>query len=252
MITLQDLLQYLNQLLQPELFSDVCPNGLQIEGKSKISRIAFAVSASLATIKQAVLIKADALIVHHGIFWDKTSAVLLGPKKQKLQLLLENEISLIAYHLPLDAHQTIGNNWKAARDLGLIHLQAFGSIGANKIGVKARLKKAALVEVFQEKLEVYYGHVAHTALGGKKQIASAAIVSGGAHWIIEQAIQEGIDCFITGSFDEPIWDLAYENGIHFFALGHFATERIGIQSLKQIATKHFSVPTNFINLFNPF
>ncbi|MGB7128480.1 MAG: Nif3-like dinuclear metal center hexameric protein [Candidatus Rhabdochlamydia sp.] len=251
MITLQDLLQYLNQLLQPELFSDVCPNGLQVEGKKMISRVAFAVSASLATIKQAIALKADALIVHHGIFWDKTSCVLLGPKKQKFQLLLENEISLLAYHLPLDAHQTVGNNWKAARDLGLINLKAFGSLGTNKIGVKAQIKPI-LAEGFQTKLEAYYEHVAHAALGGKKLISSVAIVSGGAHWMIEQAIQEGMDCFVTGSFDEPIWDLAYENGIHFFALGHFSTEKVGVQSLKQITTKHFDIPTDFINLFNPF
>ena len=251
MITLQDLLQYLNQLLQPEFFSDVCPNGLQVEGKKVISRVAFAVSSSLATIKQAIAIKADALIVHHGIFWDKTSYILVGSKKQKFQLLLENEISLLAYHLPLDAHQTVGNNWKVARDLDLTNLKAFGSIGTNKIGVKAQIKPT-LVEDFQTKLETYYEHVAHTALGGKKHIASVAIVSGGAHWMIEQAIQEGMDCFVTGSFDEPIWDLAYENEIHFFALGHFSTEKVGIQSLKQITTKHFDVPTHFINLFNPF
>lgn len=251
MITLQDLLQYLNQLLQPELFSDVCPNGLQVEGKKTVSRIAFAVSASLATIKQAIAVKADVLVVHHGIFWDKSAPVLLGPKKQKLQLLLENDISLLAYHLPLDAHQVVGNNWKAARDLSLANLKVFGSIGSNKIGVKGICKDTP-VEIFQEKLEAYYEHVAHAALGGKKNISSVAIVSGGAHWLIEQAIQEGVDCFITGSFDEPIWDLAYENELHFFALGHFSTERVGIQSLKQITTNHFDIPTNFINLFNPF
>lgn len=251
MITLQDLLQYLNQLLQPELFSDVCPNGLQLEGKKTISRIAFAVSASLATIKQAVVVKADALVVHHGIFWDQSLSVFLGPKKQKLQLLLENDISLIAYHLPLDAHQVVGNNWKAAHDLNLTNLQAFGSVGSNKIGVKGIVKDMS-VEIFQEKLETYYGHIAHAALGGKKNISSVAIVSGGAHWMIEQAIQEEIDCFVTGSFDEPIWDLAYENGLHFFALGHFSTERVGVQSLKQITTNHFDIPTSFINLFNPF
>ncbi|WP_350339707.1 MULTISPECIES: Nif3-like dinuclear metal center hexameric protein [Candidatus Rhabdochlamydia] len=250
-MTLQDLLQYLNQLLQPELFSDVCPNGLQIEGKKTISRVAFAVSASLATIKQAIALKADALIVHHGIFWDKTSCILLGSKKQKFQLLLENEISLLAYHLPLDAHQTVGNNWKAARDLNLTDLKAFGSLCGNKIGVKAQIKPT-LVESFQTKLEAYYEHVAHTSLGGKKQISSVAIVSGGAHWMIEQAIQEEVDCFITGSFDEPIWDLAYENGIHFFALGHFSTEKVGVKCLKQITTKHFAIPAHFINLFNPF
>lgn len=251
MITLQDLLQYLNQLLQPELFSDVCPNGLQVEGKKTISRIAFAVSASLATIKQAVVVKADALVVHHGIFWDKSSSVFWGPKKQKLQLLLENDISLIAYHLPLDAHRVVGNNWKAAHDFNLTNLQAFGSIGSNKIGVKGIIKDTS-VEIFQEKLETYYGHIAHAALGGKKNISSVAIVSGGAHWMIEQAIQEEIDCFVTGSFDEPIWDLAYENGLHFFALGHFSTEKVGVQSLKQITTNHFDIPTSFIDLFNPF
>src|SRR6185295_12703822 len=134
MITLQDLSQDLQQLLSPEDFSDYCPNGIQVEGKHEIQRIAFAVSASLATIEEAVKRKADALIVHHGIFWNKDTYIITGTKKKKLELLIKEGISLLAYHLPLDAHQQVGNNWKAAFDLGLEDLNPFYLIGKSAIG----------------------------------------------------------------------------------------------------------------------
>ncbi len=246
MITLQDLFLYLQNLLSAADFADYCPNGLQVEGKRQVRKICFAVSASLATIDEAVKKGADVLIVHHGIFWNKDSYPVVGIKRDKLKLLLENQISLLAYHLPLDAHPSVGNNWKAASDLGFTDLEAFSSYG-----VKAKMKPTD-VGVLQKKLEAYYGHPAHVALGGKKKVNSVAIISGGAHRSIDQAADEGVDCFITGSFDEPIWDIAHERKINFFALGHYATERIGILALMANLQKHFQIPCEFIDLFNPF
>ncbi len=251
MITLQDLSQYLQQLLSPEDFSDYCPNGVQVEGKQEINRIAFAVSASLATIEEAVKRGADALIVHHGIFWNKDPYVVTGTKKNKLELLLKGGISLLAYHLPLDAHPQIGNNWKAAFDLGLEDLNPFYSIGKLSIGVKGKMAPIS-VEAFQKKLEAYYGHPAHVALGGKKEVRSAAIISGGAHRYIDQAADEKVDCYITGSFDEPVWDIAHERKINFFALGHYSTERVGVFALMAQLHKLFRIPCEFIDFFNPF
>jgi dinuclear metal center YbgI/SA1388 family protein len=246
MITLQDLFLYLQTLLSPQAFDDYCPNGIQVEGKQEVKRICFAVSASLATIEEAVRRGADALIVHHGIFWNKDPYAIIGPKREKLELLLTRKISLLAYHLPLDAHPRVGNNWKAALDLGFYDLEPFSAFG-----VKGRMPTIP-VDALRKKLETYYGHPAHVAIGGKKEVASAAIISGGAHRYIDQAADAGVDCYITGSFDEPIWDIAHERKIHFFALGHYSTERVGVLALMADLHKQFQVPVEFIDLFNPF
>jgi dinuclear metal center YbgI/SA1388 family protein len=251
MITLQALSQFLDHLLSPKLFGDYCPNGLQVEGKERIHTIAFAVSASVAAVDAAVKMKADALIVHHGIFWDKEPMSVVGPKKEKLSQLLGENISLFAYHLPLDAHGEIGNNWKAAADLGWENLQPFGKMGKTAIGVKGSFKPMR-VQDFQKQLEGYYKHPAHVALGGPLEVKTAALVSGGAHRTIQEAADEGIDCFITGSFDEPIWDIAHERRVNFFALGHYATETIGVLALMQLLSQTFGVRSEFIDLPNPF
>lgn len=251
MITLQDLSEYLQRLLTPEEFADYCPNGIQVEGKQNIQRICFAVSASLAAIKEAIKRKADVLIVHHGIFWSKDPQIVVGVRREKLARLLEAEMTLMAYHLPLDAHPHLGNNWKAAFDLGLDELEPFCKQGKMAIGVKGKMAPIPATE-FRKKLEAYYGHPAHLALGGEKVVSSVAIVSGGAHRQIEEAADCGVDCFVTGSFDEPVWDIAHERKINFFALGHYSTERIGPLALMADLHKQFKVPCEFIELFNPF
>lgn len=251
MITLQDLSLYLQQLLTPSDFSDCCPNGLQVEGKGEVRKICFAVSANLMAIEEAVCNQADVLIVHHGIFWNKESCLIVGTKKDKLEYLLRNKTSLLAYHLPLDAHPRVGNNWKAAFDLGLEDLQPFQMLGNRSLGVKGKMSSVS-VQAFKQKLEAYYRHPAHVALGGKKEVRSAAFISGGAHRYLDQAADEGVDCFITGSFDEPVWDVAHERKINFFALGHYATERVGILALMADVQKHFRISCEFIDHDNPF
>ena len=203
MITLQELCQYIKGVLQTDNFADFCINGLQVEGNPGISRIATAVSASLETIQAAAESDVQALIVHHGLFWNKDTHAVTGTKKKKLQLLLQHGISLLAYHLPLDAHQEFGNNWKAARDMGWKDLQPF-FISGIPIGVKGKLKKTP-VEDFQKSLENYYQHPAYSALGGNPSVQSVALVSGGAHKSIVDAAAAGVDCYVTGSFDEPVW-----------------------------------------------
>ena len=171
---------------------------------------------------------------------------MTGIKRDKLERLLKNGMSLLAYHLPLDAHPRIGNNWKAAMDLGLVDLQPF-----QVIGVQGSMPSTN-VDVFCKKLEAYYGHPAHVALGGKKQVTTVALVSGGAHRTIEQAADAGVDCYITGSFDEPVWDIAHERKINFFALGHYSTERVGVLALMAELQKQLNIPCEFIDLVNPF
>lgn len=251
MITLQEFFEYLEQLLPTEKIVDYCPNGLQVEGKPSIKRIGTGVSANLATIEAAAAKGVDALIVHHGLFWQRDSYVIEGVKKEKLKLLLDHGISLFAYHLPLDLHQEIGNNWLAAKELGWQELQPFGYLNGIPIGVKGIIPDTSRKE-FQANLERYYGHPATCALGGKENVATAALISGGAYKNIADAVQAGVDCFITGNFDEPAWSQAFEEKINFFALGHSATERVGPKALSQRLTKDLGISCEFLDIHNPF
>jgi dinuclear metal center YbgI/SA1388 family protein len=251
MLTREELIFYLNGKLEVSQFNDFSVNGLQIEGKQNIKRVATGVSASLATIEAAVEYKADALIVHHGIFWSKESYVIEKTKRLKIQLLLENEISLLAYHLPLDAHPLFGNNWRAAMDLGWECLEPFGYFQGKEIGVKGIFPKCS-VDSFIDKLQKYYDHSAISVKGGKPLIQSAALISGGAYKELQTAAKEGLDCFITGNFDEPAWNWAFEEKIHFLALGHTATEKVGPRALAIHLRDSFRVEASFLEDNNPF
>lgn len=251
MLTLEELCSYLDNLLPGQGVVDHAPNGLQVEGKVHIANVATAVTASLATIEAAVEQHVDVLIVHHGIFWQRDSYVIQGVKRKKLQLLLEHEISLFAYHLPLDMHPLIGNNWKAAKDLEWVDLQPFAYLDRVPIGVKGRIAPCSREE-FKNRLEAYYRHPATCAWGGPQFIETVALVSGGAHKTILEAAKEGIDAYITGNFDEPTWHQAMEEKINFYALGHSATERIGPIALAIHLEKTLALPCHFLDLENPF
>lgn len=241
----------LNKYFNIHLFSDFCINGLQVEGKKKIQKAATAVSANKSTIQQAIDAHIDVLIVHHGLFWKREEIVITGSLKEKIELLLKNQISLLTYHLPMDAHKETGNNWKAAIDLGWNSLQAFGPSHEIPLGVQGSFPKIDIHE-FVSKLENYYGHSAHSALGGKKEISTAALVSGGAYKMVLNAAKMGLDCFITGNFDEPAWSYAHEEKIHFLALGHSATERVGPKALSAYIEGQYSIACPFLDVFNPF
>ena len=251
MITLKNLCNDLEDLLESTKFSDYCPNGLQVEGSQEINCIATGVSASLETIQKAIEKKADVLLVHHGIFWKNDDFCITANKRKKIALLLKNNISLIAYHLPLDAHRTLGNNWKAAMDHSWGNLEPFGESNGQYIGVKGSFPEISRQD-FQKKLENYYQHPAHTALFGKEKISTAALISGGAHREIQEAVREGVDSFITGSFDEPIWSISQEESMNFFAMGHSATEVIGPKAIGEYLEKKYRIEQHFINVINPF
>jgi len=248
---LEELRSYLDQLLPGNGVLDYCPNGLQVEGKSNIASLATAVTANLATIEAAVKEGVDVLIVHHGLFWQRESYVIEGSKRKKIRLLLENEISLFAYHLPLDMHQQFGNNWRAAKDMDWLDLQPFAHKDGVSIGVKGRVAPCSR-EVFKKRLETYYQHAATCAWGGAESIQTVALISGGAYKNILDASREGIDAYITGSFDEPVWHQAIEEHVNFYALGHSATERVGPMALAKYLSQTLSLPCRFIDIENPF
>ncbi|MCC5831719.1 MAG: Nif3-like dinuclear metal center hexameric protein [Chlamydiales bacterium] len=248
---LNEFSENLDLYLSASLFKDYCPNGIQVEGKEEVRRVATAVSANLQTLERAADIGIDALVVHHGIFWNRDPYPIAGAKKKKIQLLLERGISLLAYHLPLDAHREVGNNWKAALDLGWQNLEPFGELNGTEIGVKGTFE-AQSVDAFVKKIETYYGHNAAAALKGKKRVESAALISGGAYRELATAAKAGVDCFITGNFDEPAWGVAYEEEIHFLALGHSATEKIGPKALAEYMGSTWGLESQFIDNDNPF
>lgn len=167
-------------------------------------------------------------------------------KKKKIGLLLKHDISLIAYHLPLDAHPELGNNGRAAKDLGWREVEPF-----KKIGIKGNFDEISR-EAFQAKIENYYGHKAQVVPGGKEKVSSAALISGGAHRETPLAAKSGVDCYITGSFDEPTWHQAYEEKINFFAVGHAASEKIGPKALMEHLAREFGLEVRFIEENNPF
>lgn len=251
MTTLKQIVDYLAELLQPGLFSDYCTNGMQVEGKQKAVKLCSAVSASINAISQTVEQKGDILLVHHGIFWQRDSYDIIGTTRAKLKLLLSHDISLLAYHLPLDAHSSLGNNWKAAMDLGWNELLPFPANDKRPIGVKGAFSPRPRKQ-FLDELKAYYGNAIDCVEGGKEMVASAALVSGGAHKMILDAIQDGADCFITGTRDEPTWHQAYENKINFFAVGHAASEEIGVKSLGEHLAARFSLEHCWIKESNPF
>jgi len=251
MLKLKQLNRFLTSLLPGNGVVDFAPNGLQVEGKQNIERSATAVTASLAAIEAAIDLGVDALIVHHGLFWQRDSYVIDGIKRKKIALLLKHDISLFAFHLPLDLHPEIGNNWRAAQEMGWSKLQPFGSMNGVPIGVKGYVKSCSAQD-FKIQLENYYKHPAACALGGPEQVRTVGLISGGAHKSILDASKEGLDAFVTGSFDEPIWHQAMEEGIHFYALGHSATERVGPRSLALLLEEKFDTPCGFIDIENPF
>lgn len=250
-ISLQELCAFLNQFLEVEAYKDYCPNGLQVEGKSRIEKIAVAVSASLATLEKAVEMEVDALLVHHGIFWNGDAYPIVGVKKQKIEKLIKNEISLLAYHLPLDGHQQVGNNWKAALDMGWTDLMPCCLANGVPIGVMGKFQSLGRLD-FQKGVEKYYQHRAETALGGKEEVCSGMIVSGGAYKMLSEAMKHNVDCFITGNYDEPVWHDAFELGINFFACGHSATERVGPQAIGKYLQETLQLDVSFIDIHNPF
>ncbi len=249
-ITLYELETYLNSLLDPNKMEDGCPNGVQIANDQPIEHIATAVSASLEAIEKAATLNAQALIVHHGIFKKNDPYPITGTNFRKIKTLMENGIALLTYHLPLDAHRTLGNNWKAAYDLGLTDLQPFAEYCKAPIGVIGSLKPTPF-KTFKEKVESYYNRPAQ-AVCVKDPVTRIAIVSGAGEKCIAEAQKEGADCLITGRVDEPVWDNAHEEGISFLGLGHYATEVIGVKALADHLEETYRIPCTFIKTKNPF
>ena len=251
MVHLRDLVRYLDDLLEAERFSDYCPNGLQVEGAATVSKLVCGVTASQALIDAAVEAGADAILVHHGYFWKGEAAPVVGMKKQRLARLLEHNISLLAYHLPLDAHPIYGNNVQLAQVLDLNVEGSFGPPGNPAIGLYGRLASpldaGQLAGQIAQRLNRPPLHVGDPSA----MVHSLAWCTGGAQGLIEEATRLGVDAYLTGEVSEPTVHVARENGLHFYAAGHHATERYGARALGEHLAGHFGIEQEFIDIDNP-
>lgn len=254
-IRANELKLYLNDLLNITQFSDYGPNGLQIEGRTEIDKIAFAVSATKDSIEKAIVFGAHALIVHHGLFWKFHGVrTLTGPFAKRVLPLVRNEINLFGYHLPLDAHPRLGNAAQIALKLSLLEKQPFGDHKGAPTGISGNFKEAIPSDELKTQLEKILNHnVLHSDPGDKK-ISSIGIITGGANGDWVHCIKEGIDAYLTGEMSEHDWNEAKEAGIHFYAGGHHATERFGVLALKEHIETTFGLDSShtlFIDSDNP-
>ena len=243
------LLQTLNDLLQPERFKDYGPNGLQVEGKPEIARIVSGVTASRALMEAAIVERADAILVHHGLFWRGQDGCITGWMKERLRLLLAHNINLFAYHLPLDAHPEFGNNACLGQQLGWASDAHFGEQNLGCIASTHYDNAQALAQHIGQVL----GRSATLvqAQADHRPIRRVAWCSGGAQSYFEAAIAAGADAFITGEISEPQTHLAREMGVAFIAAGHHATERYGVAAVAaQVAAQH-GLEHLFIDIDNP-
>lgn len=250
-----ELEEYLKTLLKPELFDDYCPNGLQIEGKEEIKKVVFAVSATRESADYAAKVKADALIVHHGVFWKfHGTRTLTGPFAKRLFPLIRNEINLFGYHLPLDGHPEIGNAASVAKNLGLTNLSPFGNYKAACTGIMGELptplQAGDVKELLEKKLnhQVLYSNPTET----DGMIKKIGIITGGANSEWREAFKLGLDAYITGEMSEHDYHESRESGIHMFAGGHHATEKFGIQALMTLIKKEFpALECHYLDSENP-
>lgn len=232
---------FFKNLLTPELFDDYCPNGLQVEGASEVKKIVFAVSATRESAEFAAKEKAQALVVHHGLFWKfHGTKPLVGPFYHRVAPLIKNDINLFGYHLPLDAHLEIGNAASIARLIELRELTPFGNHKGAFTGVKGELSKALSGRELKSLLEQKLQHpVIHSNPLENKPIKSIGIITGGANSDWALAHRLGLDAYITGEMSEHDYHESREAGVHMFAGGHHATEKFGIISLMEKVKANF-------------
>ncbi|OGB03416.1 MAG: Nif3-like dinuclear metal center hexameric protein [Burkholderiales bacterium RIFCSPHIGHO2_12_FULL_69_20] len=238
---------HLAVLLAVDRFKDYGPNGLQVEGRSEVQRIVSGVTASLALIEAAVAERADAILVHHGLFWRGQDGCITGWMRQRLAPLLAQGINLYAYHLPLDAHPELGNNAQLGRQLGL---QADGRFGEQDLGFIGAARMADAAQLAAQATQVL-GRVPVLLPGDGRPLRRVAWCTGGAQGYFEAAITAGADAFITGEISEPQAHIARETGVAFLACGHHATERYGAPALGAHLAATFGLSHRFIDIPNP-
>ena len=245
------LTSYLDNYLQARQGRDYGPNGLQVEGKDEIGKIVTGVSACQELFVRAREAGADAVLVHHGLFWEGMPRTLTGFQYRRVAELICNGMSLLAYHLPLDRHGEVGNNAVAARDFGLVDLEPFGFHDGLPTGFKGCFPEPITKSELAARCRRIYAQEPLAFLEGPDPVRSLGIISGGAQRDLYSAIDEGLDAYITGEVSEWVMNVAREAKVHYLAAGHYATERLGIRALGEHVREKFGVEVEFIDVPNP-
>lgn len=251
MVTLQELIQYTNTFLHIDRFKDYCPNGLQVEGVGTVQKLVTGVTASQALLDASCDKQADVVLVHHGYFWRNEDPRVIGIKRTRLATLLKNNISLLAYHLPLDAHPEVGNNAQLARLLGIQIDGVLQSEPQSVGGSYGHLNQAMTAENFKQLINSTLRRSCIHVNAGPTSITTIGWCTGAGQGFIELAVEQNLDAYISGEISEPTAHVAREAGIHYFAAGHHATERYGIQALGEHLVQKFDLLHEFVDIDNP-
>ncbi len=249
-IALRTLVEEADRFLNAARISDYCPNGLQVEGRPQVRRIVSGVTASQALLDAAVEAEADVVLVHHGYFWKGEDACITGIKRRRLQTLLSNDISLLAYHLPLDLHAEVGNNVQLARQLDITVEGPLDPNNPKVVGLLGSLDEPMSARDFARRVQDVLGREP-LLVEGAGMIRKIGWCTGGGQGYIDNAIAAGVDLYLTGEASEQTFHSARENGISFVAAGHHATERYGVQALGDYLARRFAVEHLFIDCPNP-
>lgn len=241
-----ELHKYLNEYLNIKDFKDYAPNGLQVEGKGTIRKIVTGVTACQALIDEAIRLEADAILVHHGYFWKSEPDVITGFKQKRIKSLLLNDINLFGYHLPLDAHEALGNNAQLGKLWQLDDITP--QPGLVRLG---QLESEISIDTFIDTVSTSLNRKPLHLPGGPEKVKTIAWCSGGAQGYIDQAIAWNADVYVSGEVSEQTTHLAKECGIHYLAAGHHATERVGVEALGEHLQQTFDVECIFVDIVNP-
>ena len=253
-----EIIAFLDDLLDAEAFTDYCPNGLQVPGAREVSVVVTGVSAHLELFTRAAALRAQLVLCHHGLFWNKQPLALDERRKARLEALFKADMSLAGYHLPLDAHAEVGNNALICEALGLERAEPFGEAGGQPLGWVGRapqpLPAGELIERCKRVFEVEGAGWESAPLiwdEGPDTVETVGIVSGGGAGMLGDAVAAGLDAFLTGEPSEPAMADAREAGIHFVAAGHYATETFGIRRIGELVAERFGVEHRFVEVPNP-
>ncbi|MCG8458902.1 MAG: Nif3-like dinuclear metal center hexameric protein [Holophagales bacterium] len=246
-----ELVAFLDHFLDAANGDDYCPNGLQVEGREDVHRVITAVSACEELFRIARERRADAVLVHHGVFWHGMPLPLTGIQHRRIRQLVLGELNLLAYHLPLDRHAEVGNNALAARDFGLVELTPFAPHRGLPTGFSGRFPEPIAARELLRRCEEVYGQAPLCFAHGPDPVRNLGIVSGGAQKDFYSAIAEGLDAFVTGEVSEWVMNVARESRTHYLAAGHYATERCGIRRLGELVAERFDLEVEFVDIPNP-
>lgn len=244
---LNQLIEYCDDFLSVQNYKDYAPNGLQVEGKSEVQKIVTGVTACQALIDQAIACQADAILVHHGYFWKNEPQIITGMKRKRIHSFLNNNMSLIGYHLPLDGHALLGNNAMLGK---LWSLEDITPVEGSLVRL-GQLNKAVSIESFIDIVEQSLGRKPLHLPGGPDLVKTIAWCSGGAQGYIDKAIEWQADVYISGEVSEQTTHQAVENDIHYLAAGHHATEKLGVKALGEHLAGKFGLEVTFVDIHNP-